>query len=124
MIVFALSLTLSLRLLTISINRAAIVKSRHRLLEHLVSTNNDDKTYSDAFGLGAVRTNQQFYTCFGIHMSGHVTEHRMCEFVTSGNLHDEFVPQLRSNEMGIDYSNIHFRFHELISIHKDNERMN
>lgn len=57
-------------------------------------------------------------------MSGHVTEHRMCEFVTSGNLHDEFVPQLRSNEMGIDYSNIHFRFHELISIHKDNERMN
>jgi hypothetical protein len=56
-------------------------------------------------------------------MNEHITEHRMCEFVTSGNLHDEFIPHLRSNGMGIDYSDINFRFHELISIHKDSEKM-
>lgn len=98
---------------------AAIVKSRHHL-EKLLLANEVD---SDPFGLGLVRTSQQFYKCFGIHMNEHITEHRMCEFVTAGNLHDEFIPHLRSNGMGIDYNGINFRFHELISIHKDSEHM-
>lgn len=78
---------------------------------------------SDVSGLGSVRTSEQFDKCFGIHMKEHITEQRLCEFVVSGNMHDEFVPHLRSNGMGIDYKNINFRFHELISIHKDSEKM-
>ena len=102
--------------------RSSIVKSRHRLKDQLTIASNGE-SYSEPFSLGAVRTPQQFYKCYGIHMKERITEHRLCEFVTSGNLHDEFTAHLRSNGMGIDYSGIDFRFHELISIHKDSERI-
>ena len=98
--------------------RDTIVKSRHRLERHLV----EDERPS-VFGLGSVRSASKFFSCFGIHMNERITEQRMCEFVTSGNLHDEFTPHLRSNGMGIDYTDIKFRFHELISIHKESEHM-
>ncbi|KAL3795044.1 hypothetical protein HJC23_006365 [Cyclotella cryptica] len=102
--------------------QATIIKSRHLLDEHLESTTNE-MLPSDVYGLGSVRTMQQFYKCFGIHMNEHITEHRLCDFVVSGNMHDEFTPHLRSDGIGIDYSKINFRFHELISIHKDSEKM-
>lgn len=98
------------------------MKSRHYLQDQLSSTNIGDMLI-DVAGLGTVRTPQQFYKCFGIHMNERITEHRMCEFVTSGNFHDEFTPHLQKNGMGLDYSDISFRFHELISIHKDSEQM-
>lgn len=98
-------------------------KSKNKSRKHLYSliglgTNHED-TIPQEYGLGAVREITKFFTLFGIHASEKVTEDRLCEFVVTGNMHDEFAPHLRHDGMGIDYSQISFRFHELISIHKD-----
>jgi len=98
-------------------------KSRKRLYS-LIGLDNiiDEDTIPHEYGLGAVRDTAKFFTLYGIHASEQVTEHRLCEFVTTGNMHDEFVPHIRRDGMGIDYNRISFRFHELISIHKDNHQ--
>mmetsp|Transcript_11101 Transcript_11101/g.23271 ORF Transcript_11101/g.23271 Transcript_11101/m.23271 type:complete len:770 (-) Transcript_11101:94-2403(-) len=79
-----------------------------------------DETDKELFGAGPVRQLKKFFSCFGVHVRQLITEQKLCDFVVSGNLHDEFVGNMRSNGMGIDYDEINFRFHELISIHKDN----
>jgi len=96
-------------------------KSRKRLYS-LIGLNNDEDATPHEYGLGAVRDIAKFFTLYGIHASERITEHRLCEFVTTGNMHDEFVPHLRQDGMGIDYNRINFRFHELISIHKDSHQ--
>jgi hypothetical protein len=93
-------------------------KSRKRLYS-LIGLDYDEDAIPQEYGLGAVREVSKFFTLFGIHPVEKVTEHRLCEFVLTGNMHDEFAPHLRSDGMGIDYNEISFRFHELISIHKD-----
>ena len=70
-----------------------------------------DHTEEDRYGLGGVRTPEQFYTTFGIDVVNKVTEDHLCKFVdTGGRMHKEFTPHLRSDGMGIDYSKIHFRW--------------
>lgn len=94
-------------------------KSRKRLYSLIGLDNNDEYAIPQEYGLGAVREVSKFFTLFGIHPVEKVTEHRLCEFVLTGNMHDEFAPHLRPDGMGIDYNEVSFRFHELISIHKD-----
>lgn len=93
-------------------------KSRKRLYS-LIGLDNNEDAIPQEYGLGAVREVSKFFTLFGIHPVEKITEHRLCEFVLTGNMHDEFAPHLRSDGMGIDYNEVSFRFHELISIHKD-----
>ena len=98
-------------------------KSRKRLYSLIgLDNNNDEDVFPHEYGLGAVRDTAKFFTLYGIHASERVTEHRLCEFVTTGNMHDKFVPHMRHDNMGIDYDRISFRFHELISIHKDSHQ--
>lgn len=97
-------------------------KSQKRLYSLIGLNNNDEDAIPYEYGLGAVRDTAKFFTLYGIHASERVTEHRLCEFVTTGNMHDEFVPHMRHDGMGIDYNRISFRFHELISIHKDSHQ--
>ncbi len=97
-------------------------KSRKRLYSLIGLNNNDEDATPHEYGLGSVRDVAKFFTLFGIHAAERITEHRLCEFVTTGNMHDEFVPHLREDGMGIDYNRISFRFHELISIHKDSHQ--
>ena len=96
-------------------------KSRKRLYTLIGLDSNDEDVIPQEYGLGAVREITKFFTVYGIHAELKVTEHRLCEFVLT-NMHDEFAPHLRNNGMGVDYNQISFRFHELISIHKDSHQ--
>jgi hypothetical protein len=70
-----------------------------------------DHTEEDRYGLGGVRTPEQFYELFGINVVDKTTEGHLCLFVgTDGRMHKEFTPFLKSDGMGIDYSNIHFKW--------------
>ena len=65
----------------------------------------------DIYGLGAVRTPEKFYEIFGIDVVQKTVEGHLCTFVDdSGKMHKEFVPHLRPDGMGIDYSKINYRF--------------
>ena len=70
-----------------------------------------DHTEEDIYGLGGVRTPEQFYELFGIDVVDKLTEDHLCLFVdTDGRMHKEFTPFLKFDGMGIDYSNIHFKW--------------
>jgi Glycosyltransferase (GlcNAc) len=64
----------------------------------------------DVYGLGAVRTPEKFYEIFGIDVARKTIEGHLCTFVDSGKMHKTFMTKLRSDGMGIDYSNIDYRF--------------
>lgn len=64
----------------------------------------------DKYGLGGVRTPELFYETFGIDVVKKTTEHHLCRFVESGNMHKQFTRVLRPDGMGIDYSKIAYRF--------------
>lgn len=81
----------------------------------------DDENYvkdpNEIFGLGQARPLGKFHTAFGVHPSEHITEHKLCNFVSTGRMHKLFQPHLREDGMGINYDVIHFRFHELQNDH-------
>jgi hypothetical protein len=72
-----------------------------------VDTSTWDHTDEDIYGLGGVRTPEQFYNIFGIDVVEKTTEGHLCKFVAEGRMHKEFTPFLRKDGMGIDYSQIH-----------------
>jgi len=76
-----------------------------------------DHRDEELYGVGKVREASKFFTLFGIHVKERVAEQKLCDFVTSGHMQSIFIKNLRADGMGIDYSEIHFRFHELIRIH-------
>ena len=61
------------------------------------------------YGLGQVRDVQRFFDTFGIHVESQTEERHLCKFVGQP-MQEEFVPYLRSNQMGIDYEKIQYRF--------------
>ncbi len=71
------------------------------------------------FGLGKVRDVSKFFAIFGVHFREKITERNLCDFVATGRMHQFFHSNLRENGMGIDYSGIHFRFHELQNNHEN-----
>ena len=65
----------------------------------------------DIYGIGAVRTPEQFYSIFGIDVLRKTIEGHLCSFVhDGGKMHKAFTPLLRSDGMGIDYSTINYKF--------------
>lgn len=66
----------------------------------------------EKYGLGGVRTPELFYDTFGIDVVKKKTEHNLCMFVESGNMHNRFTKFIRPDGMGIDYSRIDYKFHD------------
>mmetsp|Transcript_3180 Transcript_3180/g.7534 ORF Transcript_3180/g.7534 Transcript_3180/m.7534 type:complete len:603 (-) Transcript_3180:98-1906(-) len=65
----------------------------------------------DRYGLGGVRTPEQFYKIFGIDVVKKKTQGHLCQFVMEGaKMHKMFMPHLRHDGMGIDYSNIDYHW--------------
>lgn len=70
-----------------------------------------DHTEEDIYGIGGVRTPENFYLTFGIDVVEKTVERHLCRFVDiQGRMHKAFTPYLRSDGMGIDYSKINYRF--------------
>jgi [Skp1-protein]-hydroxyproline N-acetylglucosaminyltransferase len=70
-----------------------------------------DHTDEDIYGIGKVRTPENFYDTFGINVVEKTVERHLCRFVDiQGKMHKAFTPYLRPDGMGIDYSLIKFRF--------------
>lgn len=89
----------------------------------LIGMNPEDKTSEwshaneDQYGVGKVRETSKFFNTFGVHVREKITERNLCDFVSSGRMNDNFQEYLRNDGMGIDYSQINYRFHELQNIH-------
>lgn len=67
-----------------------------------------DHSEQNRYGIGNVRDLDQFYKLFLIDANKR-TSVQLCPFVKSGAMHRQFMPYLRSNRMGIDYSNPFFQ---------------
>lgn len=61
------------------------------------------------YGLGGVRTPEKFYSTFGIDVHAKKTHNHLCDFVETGTMHKKFMPHLRSDGMGVDYSRITYK---------------
>lgn len=61
------------------------------------------------YGLGGARKTSKFYELFGIDVVAKTTERHLCQFVKN-KMHNLFMPNLRSDGMGIDYSKTDFRW--------------
>lgn len=70
-----------------------------------------DHVEEETYGIGNVRTPENFYETFGIDVHKKTVEGHLCRFVdTGGRMHKDFTPYLRPDGMGIDYSRIHYQF--------------
>jgi hypothetical protein len=61
------------------------------------------------FGLGHIRTKEKFFKLYGIHTDTKKVEDNLCKFVGKP-MQAAFVPYLRDNRMGIDFSMIEFQY--------------
>ena len=72
------------------------------------------------YGLGGARKPETFYRTFGIHVDKSEVEKGLCDFVQGigghTSMHQKFIPFLRDNGMGIDYSKIKFEYEEKIIV--------
>jgi [Skp1-protein]-hydroxyproline N-acetylglucosaminyltransferase len=70
-----------------------------------------DHAQEEDYGLGGVRTPEKFYELFGIDVHKKTTEKHLCRFVgNQGKMHKMFMPLLRKDGMGIDYSTVDYKF--------------
>jgi hypothetical protein len=70
-----------------------------------------DHTNIDQYGLGGVRTPEQFYEMFGIDVVKKTTQGHLCKFVADdAQMHKDWFPLLRDDGMGIDYTSVKFRW--------------
>ncbi|KAL9186957.1 hypothetical protein ACHAXT_010677 [Thalassiosira profunda] len=91
------------------------VKAMFRLLGvvHMnpeISPEKWDHSEEEKYGLGGVRTPEDFYKTFGIDVVNKKTEQHLCQFVETGKMHNQFMKLLRPDGMGLDYGKIDFRF--------------
>ena len=83
-----------------------------------IDPSNWDHAEENEYGLGGVRTPEDFYETFGIDVVKKTTEGHLCKFVDgtdwgrdkAGQMHKTFTPFLRPDGMGIDYSKIDYHF--------------
>ena len=61
------------------------------------------------YGLGTVRSTDKFYQTFGIDTTKETVQDNLCRFVGKP-MHYIFIQHLRDDTMGIDYSNIDYKF--------------
>jgi hypothetical protein len=74
-----------------------------------------DHSEEEIYGLGGVRPVEKFYETFGIDVTKKTIEGHMCSFVdgkAETSMHRMFHPHLRKDGMGIDYTNISYRFQD------------
>ena len=64
----------------------------------------------DMYGIGAVRTPENFYEVFGIDVVNKKTEKHLCQFVDTGIMHNKFTKLIRRDGMGVDYGKISYKF--------------
>jgi len=64
---------------------------------------------STKYGLGGVRNTSKFYELYGIDVLKKTTQRHLCQFVRN-RMHKMFMKHLRPDDMGIDYSNIDFKW--------------
>jgi hypothetical protein len=70
-----------------------------------------DHTEEDTYGLGGVRTPEQFYGYFGIDVVKKTTQGHLCLFVDrEARMHKQWAKLLRKDGMGIDYSTVDFHW--------------
>eukprot|EP00615_Pteridomonas_danica_P011484 CAMPEP_0114328568 /NCGR_PEP_ID=MMETSP0101-20121206/492_1 /TAXON_ID=38822 ORGANISM="Pteridomonas danica, Strain PT" /NCGR_SAMPLE_ID=MMETSP0101 /ASSEMBLY_ACC=CAM_ASM_000211 /LENGTH=150 /DNA_ID=CAMNT_0001457931 /DNA_START=458 /DNA_END=910 /DNA_ORIENTATION=+ len=65
-----------------------------------------DMTDSDMYGLGTKRKADDFYDIFGIDRTEHKITKKLCDWSTSGRMHRQLTPFIRSNGKGIDYDRV------------------
>lgn len=70
-----------------------------------------NNTEERKYGLGKVRTVQKFLDTFGIDLKQRKVQHHMCQFVGKP-MNSLFVSHLNKDSMGIDYSQISFKFQD------------
>jgi [Skp1-protein]-hydroxyproline N-acetylglucosaminyltransferase len=63
----------------------------------------------EKYGLGKVRTLEKYFKTFGIHPEIQKVEQHLCRFVGKP-MQKEFLPVLRPNRMGLDYSLVTYEF--------------
>ena len=74
-----------------------------------VDRNEWDHTEEDRYGIGGVRTPEQFYKYFGIDVRNKKTQGHLCMFVgDKAQMHKMWTPLLRKDGMGIDYSSVDY----------------
>ena len=85
-------------------------------LTHIIKMNTKDAANDewisvdeDLYGLGKVRTVEKFMKTFGIHLDTISVEKHLCRFV-GRKMQGLFIPHLRKDGMGIDYSKIAYEF--------------
>ena len=68
-----------------------------------------DHVEEEKYGLGGARTTDKCYETFGVHVVEKTVERHLCQFVKN-KMHNQFMPHLRNDGMGIDYGKIDFRW--------------
>lgn len=68
----------------------------------------------ERYGLGRIRSREQFFATFGIDPVGMTVEEDLCVYVRGisdpkNSMHGQFTKSLRYDKMGIDYSRINYR---------------
>lgn len=63
----------------------------------------------ELYGLGGIRETAKFFKTFGIHTDNSTLEGHLCKFVGKPMMR-EFLPALRENRMGLDWSKIDYTF--------------
>lgn len=91
------------------------IKAMKRLLGIIGMNPEIDKTEwshveEKRYGVGKVRDVTQFFDTFGIDVVKKKVQQNLCSFVQGGKMHHQFLKHLRPNGMGIDYSQIDYKF--------------
>eukprot|EP00980_Cylindrotheca_fusiformis_P016687 scaffold5024_cov136-Cylindrotheca_fusiformis.AAC.16 len=77
-----------------------------------ITTSSNEEFYKleiDEYGLGKVRSPEDFYRIFGINPESNSIEPGLCDFVRK-RMQTQFEPNLRFDRMGVDYSKIRFEY--------------
>ena len=95
---------------------SGIASASHQRLNALVGLAHPDAhpyqpSEAELYGNGHIRNVQTFFSTFGIHPEAKHVEPNLCNFVGEPMMR-VFGPALRPNGMGLDYSQIHFRFQD------------
>jgi len=84
-----------------------------------------DHVDEDIYSTGTVRPVERFYELFGMDVKKKKIVPEMCKWVKSGAMHNAFVPALRPNGKGIDYTSFYGTFDAYAAVAKvlDNLRV-
>ena len=78
-----------------------------------------DHTNEERYGIGNVRTPEQFYGYFGIDVVNKTIEGHMCNFVQEdAKMHKMLSPLLRKDFMGLKYNNLHYQWFDTSLLYK------